>query len=136
MCFLSPHCHKRSLFTLTRPLADITWHHNTFFELRAWKQTVMSHDVCKRYVECAEHPLLQFAFLCEICAFILIRMSHDKTLLRFTVNCEHIFTFVKETSYKTCLKFSMIFAECLSLWISDDINNFFMNIICRFFNSY
>ncbi len=34
------HCHNRSFFTLTRPLADIAWRHNMFFEWRARKLTV------------------------------------------------------------------------------------------------
>ncbi len=48
---LNRHCHKRSFFTLTSPLAAIAWHH------RARKLTVTSHDVCKGSVQCAERPL-------------------------------------------------------------------------------
>ncbi len=42
------HCHKLSFFALTRPLADITWRHNTFFELRARKLIVTSRDILQR----------------------------------------------------------------------------------------
>ncbi len=54
----SAHCHKKSFVTLTRPLANIAWCHNTFFELRAQRLTVMSHKVCKGSVKCAEWPLV------------------------------------------------------------------------------
>ncbi len=42
---------------------NLVWCHSTFFELRARKLPVISHDVCKGSVECAQWPW-QFGWVC------------------------------------------------------------------------
>lgn len=54
---LCPHCQKRSLCTMTRLLAVITWRHNQVFDLRARKLMMISCYVCHGSLECAEPPL-------------------------------------------------------------------------------